>query len=284
MVRILLIFLILTGNLYGQVVLSEILSNEPGGRVRLEWVEIFNRSNFAVDLSEFIIIADSDTNYLPENSLLASQEYAVLARQLLPIDGSDSFESYWGDSSGVWGDAENEYFLVIDIDMTLSNNSGFVVLKHNSGILIDSVFWSVPSDDGRSIEKDDLFNDYSGWHDCFDPDGSTPGRINSVVPQDIDETFVVEINPRDISQSGVLNRFTIDIVIPPGTEISLDIYDESGHKVKTLLDESDLDVIQLTWDGRDNDNRLLQPGVYLLSFKLEGLRDDTKLIPVVIAP
>jgi hypothetical protein len=77
------------------------LSNEPGGRVRLEWIEIYNQSSSEINLGDYILVADGDTNYLADGIFLNPYGYTVLARQLIPDDGSDAFESYWGDSSGI---------------------------------------------------------------------------------------------------------------------------------------------------------------------------------------
>jgi len=253
--------------------------------VRLEWIEIYNQSVSEIDLGEYVLIADSDTNYLPDGTFLNPHCYAVLARQLISENGSDSFEGYWGDSSGIWGDYESESFLALDVAMTLNNNYGNVIIENDAGVFMDEVIWETASDDGRSIEKTDVDDINSGWHDCFDPDGSTPGRANSPVPPGGESSFNVEINPIviSISNDGFAD-FKIDVVIPPGTELSVNIYDETGYKVRSLAENSEINVLELFWDGKDSNGNSFPPGIYIISFNLSGQSSRSKTFPVVIAP
>lgn len=101
-----------------------------------EWIEIYNNSDSNVDL------ADWKYNDIQMNSYsLPSKQSLLIAREL--IDGEDtddySFESNWGNNSGVWGDDLSENYLAIDdgdlgISINLGNSSGVVVLSniHNS--------------------------------------------------------------------------------------------------------------------------------------------------------
>lgn len=139
MVKTFVVFFSLSANIYGQVVLSEILSNEPSGRVRLEWVEIYNPVDMQVDLHDYLLIAGSDTTRLPFGSYVDGGAYAILARQLLPEDGSDSFEGYWGDSSGVWGDSEIENYPAFDVKMVL------IIIRDQSCWLIHQAINSIIS-------------------------------------------------------------------------------------------------------------------------------------------
>ncbi len=283
MVRSILFLLCLAPNAFGQITLSEVLSNEPAGRVRLEWIELFNRDFNEVDLSGFILIVDSDSTVFPPGTIIEGQSFAVVARQPLPQDGSDSFEAYWGDSSGVWGDFEFENYSLLDGNFGLNNNSGTVSIGHTAGAILDQFNWNSPSDDARSVEKDDLDLDFTAWHDCFDPSGSTPGRANSLIPLSGPETFAVNIQPRVMS-SGELIRFNVTALIPPGSKLSIDVYDDSGLKRKTLLSDVESVVIETAWNGLDETNARLLPGIYIIVASLSGRRADHKQIPVVIAP
>ena len=283
MEKIIIVVACLTSNLYGQATLSEALSNEPDGRVRLEWVEIYNRSDSEIDLSGYILIADDDTTRFPPGTIIEGAGYAVIARQKLPEDGSDSFEGYWGDSSGTWGDSEFENYLVIQGDLRLNNNSGSVTLAISGGVQVDQFNWSNASDDGRSMEKGDLSLDYTTWHNCFDPDGSTPGRANSDIPLSGAETFAVGIQPKTIKPGGA-DRFNISVIVPPGAKLSINVFDDSGSKRRSLLKDARSSVIDISWDGFDESGQRLIPGIYIIALSLSGQRSDHKFIPVVIAP
>jgi len=284
MVRVMILLFLLSSNAFGQIVISEVLSNEPSGRVRLEWIELYNRANFEVDLADFIIIVDTDTNSFPENSNIPPESYLILARQLLTENGSDSFEDYWGNSSGVWGDTESENYPAFDVAMTLSNTNGSIRLITADGDDIEFIAWDQASDDGRSIEKDDLYNDFSAWHDCFDPFGSTPGRQNSEIPEGGVETFQISVRPKTIIPNSYDNRILIEVIIPAGSKITIDVFDETGKKRIRLIQDYNLPVINLEWNGTDSNGDILSPGPYFIGFFLTGLRNDSELIPVVVTP
>ena len=151
--------------------------------------------------------------------------------------------------------------------------------------IIDSVSWNSASDDGRSIERDDVEDIYSGWHDCYDPEGSTPGRVNSVVPSEGENSFSVNIEPVALSRGNIDNRqFKIDVIIPPGSRLSVDVYDETGYKVKSIVEDQETAVSTLYWNGRDDDGSALSPGLYIISFDLSGQKNNEKSKVVVIAP
>lgn len=253
--------------------------------MRLEWIEIYNQENLETDLGEYILIADSDTNYFPDGTFIPPYSYAILARQLVPDNGSDSFESYWGDSSGIWGDSDLEAYAALDVDITLSNNSGDISILSSAHVIVDGISWDISSDDGRSIERDDVADYNSGWHDSYDPSGSTPGRENSGIPPGGEEIFRVDIDPVVLSIEGNdFEEFSIEVVIPPATKLTVNIFDETGYKIKTLMEDSETDVQELGWDGRDDKGRILSPGIYIICLSISGARSQSKNYPVVIAP
>jgi hypothetical protein len=53
-----------------RVVLNEILANEPGSRVKLEWVELFNTDTLAINLGGWTFISRSDTTIFPAGTLI----------------------------------------------------------------------------------------------------------------------------------------------------------------------------------------------------------------------
>jgi len=115
--------------------------------------------------------------------------------------------------------------------------------------------------------------------------GSTPGRENSQIPPGGEEIFKADINPVVLSIDGNdFEEFSLNVVIPPATELTVTIFDETGYKVRTLLENSDIDVLQLGWDGRDDKGRILSPGIYIISLSLSGGRNESENYPVVIAP
>lgn len=165
------------------VVINEVLANEPGGLTKLEWVELFNSDSMEVNLSGWRFVSKSDTT-LFANISIPAKGYLVLARQLVSIPpDSISFEDYWGNGSGVWGDSEREDFKAVEAGMSLTNTSGEIILIDPQDNV--SIFaWNKDWGDGISWEKidPDQGNSSENWGRCLYYKGSTPGKINSLTP------------------------------------------------------------------------------------------------------
>ncbi|MEW5794901.1 MAG: lamin tail domain-containing protein [Candidatus Zixiibacteriota bacterium] len=162
------------------VVINEVLSNEPGGAQSLEWVELFNDSPDSKNLTFYQLRAysatDSSTHLL--SGMLAPQAYHILCRDTV------RFEQHWGDSSGVWGDVPFEQaFSIGKVSFQLSNSSGRVTLSDPVGP-VSQLRWTQSGSDGYSWERIHPLIDSSA--PSIDPSGSTPGRMNSVTPLPID--------------------------------------------------------------------------------------------------
>ena len=267
----------------GEIVLSEILSNEPGNRVLLEWLEVYNNNPVAEDLGDYILVEGEDSLSFPEGSSVPAFSYAVLCRRLEPIDGSDCFEYHWGDSSGVWGDSPSENCIAFQINISLGNDSGAIYLLGDNGQVIDQYAWEQASDDGRSVERDDVNDPISLWHPCYDPTGSTPGQPNSSKPSDQRE-YLLDVSPQVISLSGPERSVVISYAAPAGAEISVLVYDDSARKRAVLLENSQSPFGTIIWQGLADDGKQLPPGLYLISFIVGGSINSHKVIPLVISP
>lgn len=170
------------------VVINEVLANEPGSLTQLEWVELFNPNPTEVNLAGWRFVSKSDTTSLEGVSILANG-YLVLVRHLMSGPGdSNSFEGFWGDASGVWGDAEKEDFPAIEVSMSLTNTGGTISLI-DPECNVSSFTWSKDWGDGISWEKIDpaAGDSPDNWTRCSYSKGSTPGGINSVTlaPDDL---------------------------------------------------------------------------------------------------
>jgi len=266
-----------------QVHLSEILYNEPESRTRLEWIEVYNSEEISISLSNYKLIINDDTIPFPAGISIPETSYALISRQLLPNDGSDSFEGHWGDSSGYWGDYTSEQYLALDLDFALTNSNGFIGLLDINNGQIDSFTWHSEGLDGHSFERDNNQLLLRLWHQCQTSDGSTPGLANSVLSNDDDESLAISVDPRLISLSSN-EQFVINFSLAPGLSLTIEIFDDSGIKRKILATNNRAESPELTWDGTDLAGNKLGPGIYLMLFSLDGIYKKTKTVPVVIAP
>jgi hypothetical protein len=280
---LLLLILCISRPVFAQLILSEILANEPGNRTLLEWIEIYNNNADSINIEQFHLVVNGDTLDLPDSTFIASYSYMVLCRRLLPRLGSDCFEYHWGDSSGVWGNDSSENYLAIELPISLPNSSGHIQLLDSNIVVIDECEWHSACADGQSLERDDVTDYFSGWHPCADSLGSTPGQPNSHEPVE-PSNYSFEITPKAIRLSDNSMPFTITYTVPEGTAISLVIYDDSARKRVTILDEQVASEGTVVWRGTDNNGNALSPGLYFLTAKISGSWNQQKTIPLAISP
>ena len=227
-ISILLSILMLPQKIFAQsspsgIVINEILANEPGSKTNLEWVELYNLNSYDVDLGGFRFICKSDTTVISTGAFILAKGYLILARKLVAVlPDSTSFEGYWGNNSGIWGDTVTENFPAIQAKMSLSNSGGTVSiidLQNN----LESFTWDKHTKDGFSWEKvyPDSGDEPKNWSFCVYQGGSTPGEINSVTPAENDlsiksEDLFLSSNSLAENQVFILNAKVRNV----GTEIS----------------------------------------------------------------
>lgn len=164
------------------LIVSECMSNEPGSHTTLEWVELYNNSSIPNSLGSYYLLIDSDSIAFPDTLVIDSFGYFIICRQLYADASKPGFESYWGDSSGTWGDNQFESSLPEphQAPFGLRNSFGSVQLYDTLGTLTSELAWNSAQDDGRSWER--VYPDSAVASQSIDRSRSTPGRINSVTP------------------------------------------------------------------------------------------------------
>jgi len=69
-----------------------------------------------------------------------------------------------------------------------------------------------------------------------------------------------------------LNYSLLQLVKPVSVEVGL--YDLAGRRVRTILDaESSSGAYTVAWDGRDNQRRVVPPGLYLAVVQVHTERE-----------
>jgi len=164
--------------LAAEMMVNEVMSNEPGGDTSLEWIELHNTdtSETTGNFSLIFYSIDADGVILSFQSEVVRRDPFIVICQNL-----QSFEATWGDNSGIWGDAAIEDYPLFpkSDDFSLTNTAGTVSLYY-VGNVISSLSWSSSGSDGISWER--LNPDSAEVHPCEESGGSTPGRTNSRAP------------------------------------------------------------------------------------------------------
>ncbi len=231
----------------GEVVLNEVLVNEPGGTVKLEFVELHNGGGDLVDLSGWDFIdggSSPDTTALPAGLEIEPFGFAIIA------DDTLTFVGQWSLPPGT---------PIVQIKMSLGNSGDSVAVVDD----LDGVRkfrWSSGGDDGISIEKilplggDDPTN----WTASLDPLGVTPGLRNSVTPSDIDAALFDELvtmtpgSPQpgdDVAVEARVVNLGAGIIDSAEVSFTIDAVDEFATVSILALAPGDTATVEATWFG-----------------------------------
>ncbi len=228
-----LLFLFLANQVHANLVINEVLSNEPGTSRSLEWIELYNNSDSSLLLSDYTLLINSDTIILPD-SFIDAKSYIVICKKLYSTSGELSFESYWGNGSNVWGDTEYESQTAEPIvaSFSLLNSSDTIYLKQQYNV-VSSFGWAESGEDGVSWER--KFADSTLILQSKSNMHATPGYINSItlVQRDLAVEFV------SVEMKDFVPYYTFTLSNRGLTDISdgkLYIYDSSLSVVLQVLD------------------------------------------------
>lgn len=238
-----LILLVCTSlNSKGQIVINEINYKDAIGFETKDWIELHNRSNDVINISNWVF-KDSDDLHefvIPNGTTIAPHSYLVLAQFLT------EFQTYFPNVTNVIG----------DFVFGLSGGGELIRLFDDNEVLIDFVEYddeapwpTEPDGNGPTLELKNPFWDNNlpaSWAASIPPTGThgTPGEVNSTNVLGIDEfnTYKVVIYPNPMSERAIvsIDDFT--------EELSLVIYDLLGKEIQKyqstsgefLIDRKDL--------------------------------------------
>lgn len=234
----LLFLLAAFGLAQADIIINEVMSNELGANVSLEWIELYNNSDSAKSLLFYSLDIDGVSLTLPGISL-GPYQYYIACRRLYDSATVIGFESVWGDGSGLWGDTPQENYQVHRLaELALRNDSGTIILKYAS--IAKSIFhWTSAGQDGVSWER---FAPTSlVISNSFDPRGGTPGRINSSTPRQDDLALLkISAYPESDNMTG-LNYLIANIGLQPVSGAALSIYYDNNED--SIVADSDFVVI-----------------------------------------
>lgn len=185
---------------YNDVIINEIMADPDPfvGLPEVEYVEIYNRSNKIIDVSEWTLSDNLTNGKFPTNSLLMPDSYAILS------------------SSSAVNELRNfGSTLPLSSFPSLNNSGELIILQDKEGNLIDYVNYKdtwygedIKKEGGWSLERIDPNACFSenNWKASVDSSGGTPGRKNSVFGTNVD------INPPKIQQILLLNPTNVLVV------------------------------------------------------------------------
>ncbi len=267
------------------IIINEVLFN-PGGD-GVDYVEIYNRSVKAIDLSGLIIASLKDSQSGTDTqSVSISLTCTVILPScylLLTSDPQKVKSQYYT--------ADPEAFLEIPSFPSYNNDKGYVLLMDRGRSVIDGMsytedmhFLMLNSREGVSLERicpDRLGDDRSNWHSAAETAGfGTPGYQNSQYLQINNDGTTFTLQPEVFSPDGDGRDDNLGIVYnfdSPGKLISVMIFNTEGRLAKTIVDnEMPGTRGTYTWDGTLDDRTEAQNGIYIVYMEALGMDGKTR--------
>ncbi|MCP9290813.1 lamin tail domain-containing protein [Gracilimonas sediminicola] len=277
----------------GNVVINEILfdplaNSDDNLPDQTEYVEFYNRANYAVSLEGFFIHDKPDEN----NEIRSVHPFSSEFRWI-PAGGTVVF--YAEDQTPVFSESrlaeyfelegEGELFFIRAdrTNLSLASSGDAIYLADSTGTTIDSVFydesWHNPNlydVDGVALERIDPVgpsNDATNWSSSTAVSGGTPGQQNSIFqqagagPDDAGITF--SPNPFSPDDDGFEDNLFINYKLEePDYLLRVRIFDRYGREVRKLADGKQAGFEgSLIWDGLKDNGSKNRVGIYIVLFE-----------------
>jgi hypothetical protein len=267
------------------IIINEVLFNPLGDGV--DYIEIYNRSDKAINLSELILASVKDSPpELPDTQAvsIAASCMVILASHylLLTSDPQTVKDQYFT--------SDPEAFLEMASFPSYNNDKGYVLLMDQDKTVIDGMTYSeemhflmLNSREGVSLERicpDRLGDDQSNWHSAAETSGfGTPGYKNSQYLEIMEDEDALSIQPEVFSPDGDGVNDNLGIVYnfsSPGKLITVLIFNAEGRLAKTLVNNEMPGTHGIySWDGTLDDRTPAQNGIYIIFMEALGMDGKT---------
>jgi hypothetical protein len=275
------------------LIINEVLADPLSGCI--DYVEIYNRGEAAVDLSQ-LNMGEGDTSthlltsYAPvytQSVLLHPGEYLLISEDHEKI--MDCY--FFRDSTSYWDISSLPDF---------SNASGVVGISTTGQQWIDMFAYNedmhlgmLNSTDGVALERIDPSaptQNSMNWHSAATTVGyGTPGYQNSQFLPGVLVADQFELTPEIISPDNDGYKDYLQIYYTfdqPGYTASLKIFDQAGRLEKDLVNNELLGTSgSFLWDGSNNEGAKVNVGIHIIYFEVVGVQGEVISFkkPVVVA-
>ncbi|MCP4178695.1 MAG: hypothetical protein GY756_13100, partial [bacterium] len=265
------------------IIINEILFNPKTGG--FDFVEIYNRSDYNIDLINFYVATRDENNEIKSkyplsdaNRYINPEEYYVFTEGRYEV-----LNDYMTDNP--------EKVLEIDNLPSFADDEGSVLILYKDLIIDefsytdDMHFELLNDDDGVSLERisfDNPTQDESNWHSASEYSGyATPAYENSQHNEDIELVEdEITIEPKQFSpdNDGIDDIANIYYNFEKeGYVANVQILNADGLTIKILANNKLLGIEgSITWDGIDNTNSRARSGIYLIYFEVFDAEGNVK--------
>lgn len=269
-IELLLLLMGITGHSQG-LMLSELLYHARSGEA--EYVELYNHSSNAVELSDYQIVRwlhdTLGNSYSLPTHTVAAHDYVVLTRNMQSVTSNYHVE-YPGK--------------MVECNLPpYPNDGGSVILTLSNGTLVERLDYApamqsslLRNKAGVALERrsfDEPCNNKSNWFSASSVAGyGTPTYANSQSNERLIEENSFELSSTLVSPDG--DGYQDDLTISYQLETNdlyahITLYNSRGQRVIELLDNASLGTHgTLTWDGKGTEGKQLPKGRYILVFNI----------------
>ncbi|MFW5645167.1 MAG: lamin tail domain-containing protein, partial [Bacteroidota bacterium] len=266
------------------VIISEVLfSPWPGCP---EFIELYNRSDDILNLSDFKICISKISESPPEGKFLTDEEILFFPGSFLIISRDSEKISYYYDVP------DDFHYINWSEFPSLPDKGARISLYDRGNTLIDEMVYEgsdhfplINDPHGVSLERIILDNHYgtsSEWHSASSIRGfATPGRLNSqnIRPEEKGSDFNCEYKTFTPDNDGYRDVALINIKMEKeGYVAMIRVFDSSGRLKRTIGNNELLGIEEtITWDGRDERGMLCSSGIYLIHMEAFHLTGSKKV-------
>lgn len=223
------------------IVVNEIMAapiNHEGEKYQFEYVELYNRSEFDIDLVDWQINIGDGSKTIP-SSTIKSKEYLIVCSTF-----AEASYSQYGEIAAIYS-----------LDALVNSTQSIAIVDNNANTINSVTYYeswynnASKNDGGWSLElidPDNFCGDVYNWTASNDSTGGTPGRINSVFAENIDSISPVVENVLVYTNTKLIVR-TSEIINKFAAENALNYFVDNaiGNPDSARVDELDRNLINL---------------------------------------
>ena len=261
------------------LVINEILYNPKSGDA--DYVEIYNRSQKKLDLSQLQIANVDDNDSVYEISDISDESYPFLPGQfvVLTADTQNVLQQY--------PDHDSKTMIQLKDLPTFYDNSGSALLITKQNLRIDELHyddgWQFPlvtNTEGVALERvspDAATQDSMNWHSAAASAGyGTPGLPNSqFFYEPVAYKNPISVSPKVFSpdEDGYNDILSVAYNFDqPGYVLNVTVFNDKGKVTRQLVrNETAAQNGTFTWDGTDDNRSIAQTGVYIIFTEIFSL-------------
>jgi hypothetical protein len=260
----------------GDLAINEILFNPV--KDGYDYVEVYNKSNHAINVSELLIANRNAVNEIASVKAVSKESLTIMPGRYFVMTANEKWLKLH------YKVPDSALIIQMPSLPTFADDKGNVVLLRKSdSAIVDELsynenwhFKMISDPQGVALERINYSlatQDKNNWTSASTSSGSgTPGYTNSQFLSSNEVMEDISIQPAVFSpdNDGENDFASISVrTVQPGKVINAAIFNAVGRRVRYLLKNEILGVNnRFIWDGYDDRDQLLPSGIYILFIQI----------------